>query len=483
MKQKLNLVFDGNLLANEFDNTSSNRTGVFFVVHNIFLLLVKSKKYLISVYADNSKHDNIFAYFKKYAITNVDILDQHELIVNKSNIDIYLSLAPVFLIPEEIRKQSNISYFIFLHDVTPILFDFESPNLNWYNEFVKQLSNDYFYFANSQSTKNDFINRYKTLDQEKITVTPLAASQYFYRCEKKAQINKIRIKYGIPLDKKYALSLCTIQPRKNLSMAVKAFAEFVKKNNINDMVFALGGSHWDHFFDKFKEEVGDLDIENKVITLGYIDDLDLAALYSGAEFFIYTSLYEGFGLPVLEAMQCGCPVITGSNSSLPEVIGDTGIMIDAYSQEEHIEAMEKYYFDSKLREHNRKKGLLRSKQFSWSITAELMMKEFDKAKKDGKKMIERKPKRGIKTKIKSAVKKLPLIKQLWRRYTDLKDRIYDNKSILESIQSEINNIYSEIDNSNAAALERQLNRLRSWDLVKSRENISLEQEIRGIDAK
>ena len=106
---------------------------------------------------------------------------------------------------------------------------------------------------------------------------------------------------------------------------------------------------------------------------GYVDDDDLPILYSNAEWFVFTTQYEGFGLPPLEAMQCGCPVITSNNSSLPEVIGDAGIMIDWDSDEQHVEAYEKYYFKEELRKENSRKGLERAKLFSWKKTVDEMV--------------------------------------------------------------------------------------------------------------
>ncbi|MFQ6704222.1 MAG: glycosyltransferase family 4 protein, partial [Alphaproteobacteria bacterium] len=193
---------------------------------------------------------------------------------------------------------------------------------------------------------------------------------------------KIKIvlkKYNIPTDKKYVFSLCTLEPRKNLIRAVKTFIEFIKKNKIDDMVFVLGGAHWDKFIIKLEKEIQDFgNYKDKIIRAGYIDDEDLAALYSSAEWFVYTSQYEGFGLPPLEAMKCGCPVITSNNSSLPEVVGDAGIMIDWDSDEQHIAAYEKYYFDKKYRDSMAKKGLERSKQFSWDKTVDIIINDINK---------------------------------------------------------------------------------------------------------
>ena len=174
-------------------------------------------------------------------------------------------------------------------------------------------------------------------------------------------------------------SLCSLEPRKNLIRSVRTFIEFIKKNNIDDMVFILGGGHWDQFIGKLESEIKDLGkYKDKIIRAGYIDDEDLAPLYSGAMFFVYTSQYEGFGLPPLEAMACGTPVITSNNSSLPEVVGDSALTIDWDSDEQHIAAYEKYYFDEDFRQKMAQLGQKHAKQFSWEKTVQIMIKEFMK---------------------------------------------------------------------------------------------------------
>ena len=136
----------------------------------------------------------------------------------------------------------------------------------------------------------------------------------------------------------------------------------------------LGGGHWKSFIDSLAGIIGGFgDYKDKIIKIGYVDDEDLPALYSGAEWFTYTSMYEGFGLPPLEAMSCGCPVIVSNNSSLPEVVGDAGILIDWDSDQQHIEAYEKYYFNPQLRKMNREKGLARAKEFSWAKCVNTMV--------------------------------------------------------------------------------------------------------------
>ena len=195
----------------------------------------------------------------------------------------------------------------------------------------------------------------------------------------------MRKKYHIPADKKYLFSLCSLEPRKNLIRSVRTFIKFIQKNKIDDLVFVLGGSSWGGFIERFDNEVPEYaEYKNKIIRAGYVDDEDMNALYSNAEWFVYTSQYEGFGMPPLEAMSCGCPVITSNNSSLPEVVGDAGIMIDYDSDEQHIEAYEKYYFDEKLRKKMAEKGLKRSKLFSWDKAAAIMAECFKKCKQPKK---------------------------------------------------------------------------------------------------
>ena len=163
-----------------------------------------------------------------------------------------------------------------------------------------------------------------------------------------------------------------IKSKKEFNKNYKKFFQVFGKNNIDDMVFVLGGPDSEDFLEKFNSEISEY--KDKIIKIGYVADEDLPYLYSCAEWFVYTSQYEGFGLPPLEAMACGCPVIVSNNSSLPEVVGDAGILIDYDSDEQHIEAYEKYYFNEEYRKEMVKKCLERSKLFSWDKCVNEMLK-------------------------------------------------------------------------------------------------------------
>jgi glycosyltransferase involved in cell wall biosynthesis len=164
-----------------------------------------------------------------------------------------------------------------------------------------------------------------------------------------------------------------LEPRKNLIFTINCFIKFIKKHSIDNLYFYLGGGQWNKFINLLEEKIDRLDeYRDKIIRLGYVDDEDVNILYSNSLFFTYISQYEGFGMPPLEAMQAGTPVITSNNSSLPEVVGDAAIMIDYNSEEQCIKAFEDLYFNEDLRKYYIEKGLERAKLFSWEKTVNKM---------------------------------------------------------------------------------------------------------------
>ena len=140
------------------------------------------------------------------------------------------------------------------------------------------------------------------------------------------------------------------------------------------MYFYFGGSGKKEFDEILKTQLGKQyeTHKDKLVSLGYIDDEDVNLLYSNSLFFSFLSLYEGFGMPPLEAMMCGVPVICANNSSLPEVVGDAALMVDPEDEDEVIEAFRKFYFDENLRDEYIKKGLKRAELFNWDKTYKIM---------------------------------------------------------------------------------------------------------------
>jgi len=171
----------------------------------------------------------------------------------------------------------------------------------------------------------------------------------------------------------YFLFVGTLEPRKNLPLLIDAW-RLVRRKHPVDLVLA----------GRRRADCPLLSEEPGLRFLGEAPDEELGALYSGALAFVYPSLYEGFGLPVLEAMQCGCPVITSNTSSLPEVVGDAGLTVNPTSDEELVEAYEKLYYNDELRAEFSKKGLARAKLFSWKKCVDIMVTEILKNAKNQK---------------------------------------------------------------------------------------------------
>jgi len=172
-------------------------------------------------------------------------------------------------------------------------------------------------------------------------------------------------KYNLP--KKFILFVGTIEPRKNIKRLIEAY-------NIvspQEPLVIVGKKGW--FYKEIFKEIEELNIKDKIIFLDYLPGKDLPYLYNKAICFIYPSLYEGFGLPPLEAMACGCPVITSSTSSLPEVVGNAAVLIDPGKTREMVVAIEKILGSRKLRDELRQKGIVQSKKFSWRKTSEQIL--------------------------------------------------------------------------------------------------------------
>lgn len=217
------------------------------------------------------------------------------------------------------------------------------------------------------------------LEPEKVSVVYLAAGDHFYQCNDSRQINQVRIKYNIPLESDYFLALSTLQPRKNFERIIISFIEMIKAQHVKDLSLVLvGADGWD-YERIYKEIKGAGEFADKIIVTGYVPDEDLAPLYSGAMAFIYPSLYEGFGLPPLEAMQCGTPVISSNNSSLPEVVGDAAITINPNDGEALCQAMLNLYNSSELRAKLSAASIERAKCFSWDIATNETVAAYRKA--------------------------------------------------------------------------------------------------------
>lgn len=170
-------------------------------------------------------------------------------------------------------------------------------------------------------------------------------------------------KYNIP--EKYMLYLGTLEPRKNLERLIDSYYLLLEEFNSAPKLVLAGGKGW--LYDSIFNKVSTLGLEDKIIFTGYIHEKDVVPLISGAEVFLFPSMYEGFGMPVIEAMACGAPVLTSNVSSLPEVAGDAAVLVDPFSVEDIKNKLKLLLIDEALRKRLNKAGLKRAKRFSWDV--------------------------------------------------------------------------------------------------------------------
>jgi glycosyltransferase involved in cell wall biosynthesis len=201
------------------------------------------------------------------------------------------------------------------------------------------------------------------------TVVHLGKSEAFRTGLAASEIRRVKEKYG--LDGDFVLSVGTIEPRKNLTRLVSAFASVCGRHPGLALVIA-GMKGW--MYDDLMQTVKDLDLESRVIFTGFVSEEDKPFLIAAAKVFAYPSLYEGFGIPVLEALACGIPTVTSNVSSLPEVAGEAALTIDPYSVEELSAALERLVSDDALRERLAREAVKQAATFTWTKTA-LMTRE------------------------------------------------------------------------------------------------------------
>lgn len=248
-----------------------------------------------------------------------------------------------------------------IHDLSPIDHPewFSSRFAAWYQFLLPRLTRRVEKIITDSNFTLSRLVEVLNIPEEKVQVIPLGVSDNFQPINQPA-LEQIQAKYN--LTKPYILSLGSLEPRKNIIGITQAWNRI--NHDFPEFELVIVG---DTGF-PFKDPGIDRSI-SRLRLLGRIADQDLPGLYSGALCFVYPSVYEGFGLPVLEAMACGAPVITSNTTSLPEVAGDACLLINPHSSEDISEAILKVLQDGNLRETLRIKGIHRAREFSWDTTA------------------------------------------------------------------------------------------------------------------
>lgn len=224
----------------------------------------------------------------------------------------------------------------------------------------------------SEAVKGDVV-RILHVPAERVTAVPEAAGPAYVPVDSCDALAWVRRKYKLP--ERYILSVGSLEPGKNRRRLIAACAR-LRERGIEHHLVISGQRAW-HYEGEL-DIVRQLGLDERVHVLGYVDGADMPALYSAADLFAFPSLYEGFGLPVLESMACGTPVITSNVSALPEVAGDAALLVDPADISGLAEAMERVLTDQALRADLRVRGLERARQFSWERAARETLPVYEK---------------------------------------------------------------------------------------------------------
>ena len=229
----------------------------------------------------------------------------------------------------------------------------------------------------SEQTKKDVAREYG-VPEFKIVVTPEAAAPEFRLIEGRARLAATLTRYGI--DKPYILAVGNLEPRKNLARILRVYAALLQIGTLAHRLVIVGQAHWQG--SAVGQAIKQYGLEQNVVLTGYVPTEELVDLYNEASVFCYPSLYEGFGLPILEGMSCGAPVITSRVASMPEVAGDAACLIDPTSEQELAQALERILTDDGLRREMRAEGLRRAASFNWERTAERTLLAYEEAQSE-----------------------------------------------------------------------------------------------------
>ena len=276
--------------------------------------------------------------------------------------DVQLFHATEHLLPKLSRARSVFT----LHDTAYLLFpEYHLPRNRIYLRAMmpRFLERADRVIAVSENTRRDALRLYR-LDPGKIEVIPEGVDARFLPEVDDTIVSAVRRRYGLP--ERFILCISTIEPRKNLTTLLEAYAA-LRHDHPDVRLVIVGGKGW--LFERFFERLRSLGLEGEVVLTGYVPDEDVPALLNAAEVFAFPSEFEGFGLPPLEAMACGVPVVCSNAASLPEVVGEAGVLLPPRDVAAWVEALGRLLDDAQLREDLRARGLERASRFTWDAAA------------------------------------------------------------------------------------------------------------------
>ena len=276
--------------------------------------------------------------------------------------------ATDFVLPPTL---SSVPSLLTVHDLSFVRVpESASPSLKSYLDVVvpRSVHLSTHVLADSYATKEDLVDLY-SVAESKITVLLSGVDARFFDAISSGSLMTTRSKYKIETFP-YIFCVGTVQPRKNYTRLIQSLAQ-LHTQGIDIHLVIAGGKGW--LENPIYKTITDTHMEDFVHFIGFVDDSDLPALYRNATCVAFPSLYEGFGLPILEGMASGVPVLTSNISSLPEVAGDAAIMVDPYDLDAITDGLQRLILDSGLRNTLIQKGLVRARQFTWEKSAQQLL--------------------------------------------------------------------------------------------------------------
>ncbi len=282
-----------------------------------------------------------------------------------------------FLPPTKVCK-----YIVTLHDLSSFTFAKSYPLVRrlYYQYLILNAIRQADYIVTiSQATKQDLIRLF-SVPEQKIRVIYNGVGAYFQPISNKDQLYQVKEKYRLP--DKFIFTIGVMEPKKNTEGLIRAYAKLKKNHLVSDNLHSyklvIGGSRrygWKN--SKIFHLIQSLNLRDDVSFTDLIEPKDLPAIYNLAELFVFPSFYEGFGLPVIEAMACGTPVITSNLSCLPEITGDAAILVNPYDTGDIANKIQEILNNENQRLQMIEKGFLNTKRFSWETASEQILKLFD----------------------------------------------------------------------------------------------------------
>jgi glycosyltransferase involved in cell wall biosynthesis len=281
--------------------------------------------------------------------------------------------GPDFALPPIGQKLRKV---VTVHDLAFLDYpEYAVPSLSAYlTKIVPQAVADADVVCTVSAEVSRTLMKHFQTPREKLTVIPNGVNPSLRRITDPVLLEATRHKFG--LKQPLVLAVGTQEPRKNHSGLIKAFYQAQKQKHGPAMLVLAGGKGW--LYEEAEQLVRDLHLENKVRFLGRVSDYDLVTLYSLANVFAFPSFAEGFGVPPLEAMACGVPVITSNTTSLPEVVGDAALLVDPHDTGALARAMMHILQDKTLQEDLRQKGYERVRHYTWEESARKMLSVYQR---------------------------------------------------------------------------------------------------------